>query len=176
MNKKQIQGFINDIFPELFINIKFYNKKDGYVALADSSCNSPTIYVNTYTIKKEKYSNFGIKGIILHELGHILLNHSKNSAKNELDAQLFALIIADELGMVRVFRRMLLELFCWGISEISESKISYNSYRLYYDAYRLFLKDKKLVRKYAKKYKMVGRGLLYDLKNPPPKKLIIISD
>ena len=67
-----------------------------------------------------------------------------------------------------------MELWYWGTQNqpIGEVKIN----KLYYDAYRLFLKDKKLVRKWAKKYKMVGRGLLYDLKNPPPKKLIIISD
>ena len=169
MNKKQVEKFIDQIWANSGIEVEFCSDRTlTYAGWADIRYSPSRIILNMYYIKKEKYNDAAIKGIILHEMGHILGGHLTGTPKNELCAQLFALKVADKFKMVRVFKRLLLELYCWGARKWTKADIG--AYQIYHEAYRLFLRDKKLVRRYARKDKRLGVGLLYDLKHPLPRK------
>jgi len=170
MNQKQAKRFIDSICPNV-IDVEFCSEKNHCIGWADLRYGF-RIFLNTYEIKKDKYNDTAIKGVILHEMGHILGGHLKTTPKNELCAQLFALKVADKLNMVRVFKRLLLEFSCWGLREWNKADIKL--YKPYYEAYRLFLRDKKLVRRYARKDTKLGAILLYDLKHPLPRKPKVI--
>ena len=168
MNQKQAQKFLEKVYPNSGIEIRFYNENSYESAYIVPKSSPPVIFLNSYAIKEDKMTYNDIRKSILHELGHIVCGHDKTNPKNELEAQLFVLKVADKFKMVGVFRSALLALWFWSSQErvVAEPLIS-----TYYNAYRMFIRNKNMVKKFARKrccLKRVRRGLLYDLKNPPP--------
>jgi len=100
MNRKQISNFLDSIIPKVKFNFRYGTNL--------TCCNSPAacesnsiIWINTDMFFN--YSSIEQKGILLHEVGHILSLNIKNPVNAEYTAQLLALQIAKSKGWKRIF-------------------------------------------------------------------------
>lgn len=150
MNRKQIERFIKKVSPlEYPIEVHYYydNSPDHYFAEAHHyKVGVYKIYFNKHCLKK-KYirANNGItiKECILHEVGHFINEDKRPLSKCELEAQLWAIDRAKELGMSKIQRVCIKGLIDWQYSDWK------NGHRIYRMAYNKAMENKKLVKEYG---------------------------
>lgn len=161
MNKKQIARFIKKVLPDRGVEIDYFDEKNDGTAKTNTHPPIPVIYFNKRVLRTKACTNNFLKGVILHELGHVVYNHKGWNVRDEYKAQVFAIKTAEKLGMTKILRGLLNSTYRWGNYKI-ERRLAH-LFTIYYYAYLKFLKNKKLVKKYGK----IEKGILKDLRNPP---------
>lgn len=91
MNRKQISNFLDKILPGIKFDFKFGSDKqcEGCPALVDFR---GMIWINKYTFKY--YTRVEQKGILMHEVGHLLIG----DFKSPVDAEFYAQVVAIQLA------------------------------------------------------------------------------
>lgn len=160
MNREQIESFVKKIYPSKPIEITYFKNKRKAVAYAYSWLTPPRISINLYFLRQKRYRVDNckyVKGIILHELGHIENKHKGLDSKQEAAATFFAIRTAEKLKMKDVRDGLLYWIWTHGDPTAKRSKNS----KIYYDAYMIMLRDEK----WANRYRKISKYINQDWKN-----------
>ena len=103
MNKRTIRNFLDRIIPGLHFEFRYGSNKfcEDSPAAVDEDC---TIWINKDTFKR--FEEIEQKGILMHEVGHILIGDFKSVVDNEYFAQIMALGIARKNGWKKLYKEV----------------------------------------------------------------------
>ena len=146
MNRKQIEAFIEKVYPDEPVGIKYYRDTSPSAFSANCDIKNKVIYFNRYYLQRKSFrmcDNVWTKTLILHELGHVAKGRYRSWAKAEFMAQKWGIELADKLGLEHEMSEMLTDLKDWAHIKWNDP----NRFRRYRLAYRLALKDRKWAKK-----------------------------
>jgi len=126
MNRKQVTKFLDSIMPGIVFTYKLVDSKacGDSPAAVDSDCE---IWINT-DLFFTQYSDIEQRGILLHEVGHILIGDFKSKSDMEYYAQLMAICIAKANGWRKLFKELDKTITEWVDYKWKENHSEYRRY------------------------------------------------
>jgi len=110
MKRKQINSFLESIIPGIKFDYRYGS--DFQCWRAPAACdNNCTIWINKD--KFFKYSDIEQKGILLHEVGHVLTCNITSEVEAEYSAQMTAIQLAKSHRWMTVYKELDLMISNW---------------------------------------------------------------
>ena len=103
MNRKQISNFLNQIIPGIKFDFRYVSDRwcEGSPAAVNNEC---IICLNRKTFRT--FPDLEQKGILMHEVGHILIGDFKSAVDVEYFAQIMALGLAKKNGWKKIYQEL----------------------------------------------------------------------
>lgn len=103
MNRRQIRNFLNSIVPGIQFDFRYGSNRqcENSPAAVDTDC---TIWLNRDTF--HNFPEVEQKGILMHEVGHILIGDFKSAVDMEYFAQVMALGLAKKNGWKKLYQEL----------------------------------------------------------------------
>lgn len=130
MKKKEVEKLIGKIVPGTDIKVTFKSKKEMDNWTATVIVDEETIELHISRSEFTGASEQKTMAILLHELGHTQVQHSRYAWKNEYNAQEWAIKKAQELKLNKIKYLLLADILSWGTYKWNEDRGRYRSYIL----------------------------------------------